>query len=73
MKEKVMNGPNRPQHRPETFFDGELQCFTDAVRLDPEDPTVKARVRKGRPSDDGQTGSEQIEKARDQGSTNPNP
>jgi hypothetical protein len=45
----MKNKPN-PLHQKETEFHGSFQAFT-AVLLSPDDPTVKARVRKGRPAD----------------------
>ena len=44
-----MNARN-PLHQPETEFIGELQEF-EGPALDPNDPSLEPRVRRGRPGD----------------------
>ena len=44
-----MNPNANPRHQPETEFHGELQEFSGPA-LDPNDPSLEPRVRKGRPA-----------------------
>jgi hypothetical protein len=41
---------NRPQRNPETFMNADLQKFSGEA-LDPDDPRLEPRVRRGRPQD----------------------
>ena len=40
----------RPGHRPETKFTGDYQAFVGEF-IDPNDPSLEPRERKGRPAD----------------------
>ena len=40
----------KPPHQPDTEFTGELQEFT-VQALQPDDPLLEPRVRRGRPAD----------------------
>ena len=42
--------PTKPHHQAETEFTGERQEFSGTV-LDPNDPNLEPRIRRGRPVD----------------------
>ena len=48
----------RPKHQRETEYTGDLQEFSCRA-LSPDDPSLEARVRRGRPAENGRTSKKQ--------------
>jgi hypothetical protein len=55
-----------PLHQPETEFHGELQVFCGPA-LAPDDPSVQARERKGRPIDRKESAASDKDENHEQG------
>ena len=51
-----MKNKRNPYHQKYTEFTGSFQAFT-GVLVSPDDPSVKDRVRKGRPADSPRPGA----------------